>query len=194
MFGAAEQGVRPMKKEESLELVIAAFGELSDDDWEAVVEAGESDLRRRISEFVGEKPSNIEVKSADIGRGADWTVLAIYFVAATIAIPEAHKRIRENLEEWQRIYRELNAFFTWVIKGRAALYPDEYLFLKSIEALSVEGLSENIEYKGVLRIPEDDPTMQGREALAFSFSDGKALVQIAVSRKGKVLWLNRIEL
>lgn len=85
-------------------------------------------------------------------------------------------------------------FFAWIMEGRTALYPGDYLFLKSIEiALQVFSL-DGKEFKGITRLPEDNPDMQGREALLFSFGDDKELVQVAISRTGKVLWQNLIEL
>ena len=81
-----------------------------------------------------------------------------------------------------------------MLEGRPALYPDEYLFLKAIEIVSERSSLEGMEFKGMSRLPEDNPDMRGREALMFSFGDTKELVQVAISRSGEVLWQKSIEL
>lgn len=175
-------------------LIIIAFGELSDEDWKEEVAAEETRVRKRIASYEGGPPLEAEVAATNIGRGADWMVLAVSFGVAAIAIPEVHKKVRESIEEWIRIYRELHAFFSWIVEGRNALYPDEYLFLKAIETLSERLLLEGMEFKGVARIPEANPDRQGREALIFSFGDSSKLVQVAVARSGEVLWQNSVDL
>jgi len=175
-------------------LVILAFGELSDENWKEAVAAEEEHLRERVASYKGRPPLNAEVAAINIGRGADWIVLAVSFGVAAIAIPEAHKKVRENIEEWIRIYRELHSFYSWIVKGRKSFYPDGYLFLKATETLSGQLLLEGMEFKGIARIPEANPDLQGREALIFSFGDSKKLIQVAVARDGKLLWENSIAL
>lgn len=176
------------------ELVIVAFGELSDDGWEKEIAAEEKRVRDRITSYEAGVPENVEVAAVNLGRGADWMVLAVYFGVAAVFVPEAHKKIRENIEEWVRIYRELHALFSWIVEGRKALYPDEYLFLKAIEVLSEQALDEMVEFNGVTRIPENNPDRQGRESLVFSFRCGDTLRQVAVARGGNVLWTNSVKL
>ncbi|BBA31979.1 hypothetical protein sS8_0009 [Methylocaldum marinum] len=175
-------------------LLIIAFGELSDEDWKETVAAEEAYLRERIASYSGGDFLKAEAKATNIGRGADWTVLAVFFGLAAVAIPQAHKKVRESVEEWILIYRELHAFFAWLVKGRNALYPDEYLFLKAIETLSEQLRLEGMEFKGMTRIPESNPDLQGREAMIFSFGDNKRIVQVAVARNGNVLWDNSVEM
>ena len=177
-----------------VEVLIVAFGELSDENWHEEVAKAERELRDRAASFESTLDLNIEVAARNIGRGADWTVLALYFAIAAVIIPAAHRKIRENVVEWLRIYRELRAFLNWVVGERTALYPDEYLFLVAIEALSRETAGQSIEYKGALRLPEKNPDLQGREDLMFSFVDSGVLIQIAVSRHGQVLWRNTAQL
>ena len=177
-----------------LELLIISFGELPDDSWKQEVAKAESRLRERVASYEGSIRFNADVTSKNIGRGADWTVLALCFAGAAFVIPELHKKVRENLEEWRRIYQELYAFFSWILEERKALYPDEFVFLKAIEILSEQSLMEGMEFKGMSRLPESDPDLQGRESLVFSFGDTSRLVQVAISRSGEVLWQNVVEL
>lgn len=176
------------------QLLILAFGELSDDGWREEIAAVESRVRERIASYEGQLRLNADVSETNIGRGADWTVLAVSFGMAAIAIPALHKKVRENIEEWKRIYRELHAFFAWILEEKRALYPDDYLFLKAIETLSAQLLMEGMEFKGVSRIPEGNPDLHGREALIFSFGDADKIVQVAISRSGEVLWQNSVSL
>ncbi|HEC13595.1 MAG TPA: hypothetical protein ENI80_10195 [Acidiferrobacteraceae bacterium] len=175
-------------------LIIIAFGELSDVHWKEEVAAEETRVRKRIASYKGKPPLEAEVAARNIGRGADWLILAISFGAATIAISEVHKKVRESIEEWIRMYRELRAFFSWIVEGRHALYPDEYLFLQAIETLVEQLVLESMEFKGMARIPEANPDRQGREALIFSFGDSRKLLQVAIARSGEVLWQNSVEL
>lgn len=176
------------------ELIIVAFGEMSDEAWEEEVALEEKRVRHRIESYEADAPESVEVTAVNLGRGADWMVLAVSFGVAAIVIPEAHKKIRENIEEWVRIYRELHAFFRWIVEDRKALYPDEYLFLQAIAVFSEQNPDENMEFKGVTRIPEDNPDRQGRESLIFSFSGRGKLCQVAIARGGNILWTNSVEL
>lgn len=191
---AQQSSVRSIKMKKSLKLLIAAFGELPDESWKEEVTAAKSRLRERIASYKGGIRLETEVAATNIGRGADWIVLALSFGLAAAAIPALHKKVRENIEEWRRIYRELHTFFSWVLEGRSALYPDEYLFLKAIENLSEQSLPDSMEFKGMFRIPDLNPDLQGREALIFSFSDTSQFVQVAISRSGEVLWRNSVQL
>lgn len=179
---------------ETHQLLVLAFGDLSDDSWREEIAAAELRVRKRIASYDGQPRLDADVSKTNIGRGADWTVLAISFGMAAIAVPTLHKKVWENIEEWKRLYHELHAFFTWILEEKKALYPDNYLFVKAVEILSAQLFMEGMEFKGVSRIPEANPDLQGREALIFSFGDAKKIVQVAMSRSGDVLWQNSVSL
>lgn len=183
-----------MKQVEHLEALVVAFSEIADEDWQRVVRAAEHEFQERAAAFDSPAISEIEVSSRNIGRGADWTVLALSFAIAAWTVPEVHRKIRENIEEWRRIYQELEKLFTWIARGKPVLYPDQYLFLKALQALPSGTPEDGLEYKGVARLPQLNPDLHGREDLLFSFGDGQRIVQVAVSRSGNVLWHNIIEL
>jgi hypothetical protein len=175
-----------------VETVVVALGDPSDEAWEQKLRDAERESKRRVSSFRSGIISDIDVSVRDIGRGADWTVLVLSFVIAAWATPEIHRKVRENIEEWCRIYQELHRFFTWIARGKRVLYPDQYLFLKAIQNLPASP-SADLEFKGLTRLPESSPDLQGREDLLFSFGDGRKVVQVAVSRSGDVIWQNTIE-
>lgn len=135
-----------------------------------------------------------DVSIRNMGRGADWIVVAVSITSAVasalVAIPKAHKFVRETVEEWKRIYRELRATYEWICVDRPALYPDAYLFLVALTQIEEIVNGENLAFVGVTRLPESNPDLAGREALLFSFTANKVVEQIAVSRTGEVQWRN----
>jgi hypothetical protein len=113
------------------EIIIPEFGEVLDENWEAEEERVRQHYLKRLSTYPrGHIDAKVETRN--IGRGADWIVVVISLASAVatgfVAIPKAHKLIRESVEEWQRIFNELKALFGW-LAPRRALYPDNFLFL-----------------------------------------------------------------
>ncbi len=183
-----------MKDDLKHEVLILAFGELSDDEWESAVEREERQLQSALNDDKNRWVGGT-AKAVDIGRGADWLVLGMYFVLAGLAIPEAHKKVRENLEEWRRIYSELHQLFSRIVGKRRALYPDAYLFLVALDHLQKKCTEIGcIEFKGLCRLPESNPDLAERESLLFTFGVQDHLFQVAVARNGVVLWDNQLSL
>lgn len=180
-----------MSSQEEHEVLILAFGELTDDDWEEIVELEVFRLRDALDDAENRK-YQASVEAREIGKGADWLALGLYFVMAALVIPATHKKVREYVEEWQRIYKELHAFFSRVVGDRPALYPDAYLFLAAVGHLARNYNIDQLEYKSFMRLPEQNPSLLGHEALLFSFSSSSVLVQVAVSRSGEIAWENEV--
>lgn len=175
------------------ELLILAFGEIPDSAWHRELATAKSFFEERLVKCPqGALVGDVSIRN--IGRGADWTVIAVSITstvaAALVAIPKAHKFVRENVEEWKRIYRELRAIYDWMCADRPALYPDAYLFLVALTQIEEIVNSESLAFIGVTRLPESNPDLAGREALLFSFTANGVVEQIAVSRTGEVLWRN----
>lgn len=86
------------------------------------------------------EPVKYDLTEHNFGGGADWPVIAVN--VATIAsvgffaIPEAHKRIRESLEEWGRIGASIKKLIKH-LSDREVLVaePIEVLFLDACKAL-----------------------------------------------------------
>lgn len=175
------------------ELLILALSEIPDHAWSRELAAAKRFFQERLTSYPqGALIGNVSTRN--IGRGADWTVIAVSITSAVatafFAIPKAHKLVRESIEEWRRIYRELRAIYEWVCAERSALYPDAYLFLLALTQLEKTANSTDLAFTGVMRLPESNPDLAGMEALLFSFTAGDVVEQIAVSRTGDVLWRN----
>jgi hypothetical protein len=177
-------------------LLILTFGEVEDEAWSREVGAAKQFFRERLNSYP-EGPLTGDVWAQNIGRGADWVVIAVSVASAVgtmlIAIPKAHKLVRESIDEWRRIYRELTSVYEWISAERPVLYPDAYLFLVALQRLSDSPDAEVI-FHGVMRLPESNPSLKGKESLLFSFTCNGCIEQVAISRLGEVLWRNSISL
>ncbi|MGE0873572.1 MAG: hypothetical protein AB7O31_02760 [Burkholderiales bacterium] len=177
------------------ELLVVAFGEIADDVWAQEEESAVRHFRDRLESYPA-GPIRGEVAVKNIGRGADWTVVAIAIASAAgtafFAIPKAHKAIRTSLAEWGRIVKEVQSVYAWIVGDRKALYPDSYLFLLALEQARKRRDGRALTYLGVKRLPEDKPDLHNLESLLFSFRNAKCIDQVAISREGRVLWHNEI--
>ncbi|WP_026841650.1 hypothetical protein [Citrifermentans bremense] len=100
------------------------------------------EIETRITGVMKEFGQSIDysLQEMNIGIGADWPTIAVN--VATIAgvglfaIPEAHKRVREALEEWHRIGGNFQKLMDWLpSKEPLVSYPIEILFISASEAL-----------------------------------------------------------
>jgi hypothetical protein len=97
---------------QSLDILVPEFGELDDAEWPRAERDAIAHYSRRLRTYPG-GPIDGSVMTRNIGKGADWSVVAIVVGGGLFfAIPEAHKKIRETLEEWRRIFKELTSFFS----------------------------------------------------------------------------------
>lgn len=178
-------------------LLVMLSQEVDDTHWKKYLDGIRKECEERAKTFPQGAVATT-ITERNIGRGADWIVIAVALVGsasyAAFAIPKAHKQVRESLEEWKRIFRELKAIYSWIRGARAALFPDTYLFLVALDRLSAAPEAANLVFQSTMRLPEDDPNMKERESLLLSFTYNLTLEQIAASRRGEVLWTNRIEL
>ena len=175
-----------------MEILINPFGEPGDD-WEEKerkqVETLLSKLHDNPEGFI---PAEVGIKN--IGRGADWHVVSLTILSTAtglfFAIPAAHKKVRESLEEWRRIYNEFSRLLNWLAFSSPVYYPDHYLFLVALLKLDDDAEASELEYLGFHPIPENNPSLQGLEAMIFNFKDDDILESIAISRHGDVMWHN----
>ncbi len=179
-----------------MEIIINPFGEPSED-WEAKEREAVSYYLKKLETYPGGYiPANVVIKN--IGRGADWHVVSLSILCGAtslfFAIPEVHKKIRESLEEWKRIYNEFQGLIKWLANISPVYFPDHYLFLCALRILDEETEASELVFNGCHPIPNDNPDMQGLEDLIFNFINGKVLESIAVSRQGEVLWHNSTKL
>jgi hypothetical protein len=130
----------------------------------------------------------------NIGKGADWSVIVLAITGIFLAIPEAHKKVRESYEEWQLIFKELKSFYSRIIPKKIALYPDQYLFLIALNQVVTKTNLECLLFLGFSTLPEETPELDIYPALLFSFQNQNSLYQVAISRHGEVLWENQIQM
>jgi len=179
-----------------MEILINPFGEPGDD-WEEKERKEIRALLRKLEDNPGGYvPAEVGIKN--IGRGADWHVLSLTILSTAtglfFAIPAVHKKVRESLEEWRRIYNEFSRLFNWLAFSSPVFYPDDYLFLVALLKLDEDTEASELEYLGCHPIPEDNPSLEGLEAMIFNFKDSDILESVAISRQGKVMWHNTTEL
>jgi hypothetical protein len=174
----------------NLEILIPQFGETDD---AAVQQRAVADYRERLRSYPGGEIKGT-VATRNIGKGADWIVVAISFAGLFFTIPKAHKVVRESWEEWQRIYKEIKAIFSWLVPHQPAYYPDGYLFLVAVSELVKDLGVANLTFIGLARLPEDNPDFAGREPLLFTFRGDQSIEQVAVARHGVVFWRNCVQI
>ena len=174
---------------QQLEIIVPEFGEVDDSDWAFVQEQTIQHYSRLLEAYPGRELHGT-VAIRDIGRGADWSVVVLVLTGVFFAIPEAHKRIRESLEEWRRIFKELKAASSWLLGKKPAFYPDAYLFLVALFCVVDRGEPNGLTFLGCIRLPEDRPDLADLSALLFTFSNEHTVHQVAVARSGQVLWKN----
>ena len=56
------------------QMLILAFGELSNEGWQEEIASAESRVRERIASYEGGLRLVADVSETSVGRGADWTV------------------------------------------------------------------------------------------------------------------------
>jgi hypothetical protein len=179
-----------------MEILVNPFGEPKDDFEQEEKAAIRSILDKLETYPDGHIPAEVGIKN--IGRGADWHVVSISILSAAsvlfFAIPAAHKKVRESLEEWKRIYNEFGRLIRWFSFSSPIYYPEHYLFLVALLKLDEDTEASELTFLSCHAVPEDNPSLQGLESLIFNFQDGDVFESVAVTRQGEVLWHNSTEL
>lgn len=175
------------------ELFILAIGTPADDEWESAESEALSLYRQRLESYPG-APIHGSVSLRNLGKGADWYVIAVTVGGAFFAIPELHKRIRESLEEYRLIWNNLKGLFSWLVRDKRALYPDQYLFLAALFHVSEEYDADRLIFLGGVPLPEPSPDLSEIPPMLFAFFNGGTVVQVAIARDSSVLWSSRLQL
>lgn len=178
-----------------MEIIINPFGDPSQHKVEREKEEVDSLLQKIESYPGGYVPA--EVGTKDIGKEADWLVVSVTILSSAtglfFAVPATHKKVRETLEEWDRIFKEFKRLLNWLSINKLVMLPDEYLFLEALSKLDEECEASELVFLGVNRIPTDNPSLQGFEDMVFNFQDGGMIESVAISRSGKVIWHHSVE-
>ncbi|HIF5828868.1 TPA: hypothetical protein ACY4P9_004723 [Vibrio parahaemolyticus] len=110
-------------------------------DWHEQTDEIEDSIRKHL--IRSELPVECSIQEHNIGRGADnpVTVVQVLSILGLVGfvIPEAHKRVRESIEEWSRIKGHFTKLHTLLSRNyRVIALPEEVLFIKAVEALLSE--------------------------------------------------------
>lgn len=178
---------------QQLEILVSEFGEIDDSEWPRVKNEAIDHYSKLLHTYPA-GPIDGSVTIRNIGKGADWPVVVLIFGGLFFIIPEAHKRVRESLEEWQRIFKEFKSISLWLASKKRALYPDQYLFLVAVSSAVKRVGPDTLIYLGSTRLPEYNPDLTDKGTLLFSFAHGKVIYQVAVDRNGHVAWENEMSI
>ena len=177
----------------AMETLVFEFGEIDDSAVFNVESAAISSYTSLMQNYTqGSIDGSVSVRN--IGKGADWSVIVLTITGIFFAIPEAHKKVRESFEEWQHIFKELKSLYTWLIPKKIALYPNQYLFLIALNAISTQTKPRDLIFLGFTSLPEQSPDLDEYPALLFSFANKTEILQIAIARNGEIFWENKIQL
>lgn len=99
-------------------------------------------IENRITGIMKEFSESVDysIQETNFGVGADWPtiVLNVATIAGVgfIALPEAHKRVREALEEWQLVGANVKKLIEWIGGNELIVaQPIELIFITASEAL-----------------------------------------------------------
>ena len=182
-----------MSNNSGLEFVVMVRGDPGDEDYEDKFDSEKNALLRALS-VEGNVGKESDVRIGNLGHGADWSVLIMTIGSVLLLIPETHKRVREGIEEWMRIWEELRALLHRVTGDRPTFYPDEYLYGVALKHIRTNYDLDEFIFKGFIRLPIEHVDLKDREDLLFSFECEEKLYQVAINRDGGYLWENVIQL
>ena len=133
------------------------------------------------------------------GLGADWptVTVTIFSIASFLlfAIPEGHKKIRESIEEWEKIKTELEKLIYWIFKRKTIIqYPKEILYLDVLtQALKSVPSDAEVIFLNMMEMPlskEHTSCFNNYKQYLFSFSIDTKIHQIAIDSNRNLLWKN----
>ncbi len=177
---------------QSMETLILEFGEIDDSAVSKVELATVLHYSNLIQTYTNQSV-NSSVSIRNIGKGADWSVIVLTITSIFFIIPEAQKKIRESVEEWQSIFKELKSIYSWIVKKKTALYPNQYLFLIALNSVVAKTNNNEFVFLGFKSLPEENPDLDKYPSLLFSFVNQQQIYQVAISRTGVILWENQLQ-
>lgn len=178
---------------QAIETLVLEFGEIEDSSVSTVELAAISNYSNLIQNYSQSTLDGL-VSVRNIGKGAEWSVIVLTITGIFFAIPEAHKKVRESFEEWQHIFKELKSLYTCLIHNKVALYPNQYLFLITLNLIAIKTNPKELIFLGFISLPEVNPDLDKYPPLLFSFENRTNLYQLAIARNGDILWENKIQM
>lgn len=176
------------------------IGSTSDPSDEEATASDLAALKARVAAETRALGLSARISRDNLGSGADWIVSVIEVAAglgaALFAIPEAHKRIRESVEECKKIHSEIIALMDR-LRGHSPVVrqPVEALYLLALEKVLRETDAAEITLLSSEPIPLPAELSNGFHALQhylFAFQAGHELVLVAINTDAEILWARRI--
>lgn len=178
-----------------MEIIYCPFGELPDNQYGLTVAGKIAEYESRLAAYC-EGSIHYRVHETNHGRGADLLTITVSLVSfggvAFFAIPTAHKKIREALEEWRRIKGEITALVSWISTDTPSL-PIELLFLEAVTDLAQTGDVEDVEFLSAYEMPTDNG-FDNLKTYLFVFRNGNELRMVAWDSQKSKRWSHGVKL
>ncbi|KKL76142.1 hypothetical protein LCGC14_2047850 [marine sediment metagenome] len=186
-----------MQKSEMIDITLAPYEDPACGlDWPEQTPKIMHRLEDILSSF--ESPIDYELHEEYLGRGADWPTIIITVggIAGVtfFAIPTAHKKVREALEEWKLIGFEIRKLVDYVSKKeRVVAQPVELLLLVAMEHLEEVVDSDSATFEAMEKLADIGDYEQLSGAYAFIFRVNNVFWEVAVSGEGQIMHMKKRE-
>jgi hypothetical protein len=180
-----------------VELIIAPYKDPADGlDWPEQTPIIMEKLENTLGSY--DEKVQFQFLEKDIGLGASWPVIAIEIsvIAGTafFAIPAAHKKIRESLQEWKLIGNKFLKLIDFISGSeRVITYPIQILFLDAIAVLEKHKDVETAIFISATTITEPGSYDHLSGLYEFRFKIENEVWAIALTGERKLIQLHLID-
>jgi len=173
-----------------MEIIIAPYKDPSCAlDWDEQT----PEIEQRISALLREYEEYLEfsLEQRNLGKGADWPTVAVTIAGiagtAFFVIPEVHKKIREAIEEWKIIGKNVKKLIQYIsAHERVVVYPVELLLIESIVHLEQVASIEGISFGGLRVIAEPGSHEHISGLFEFTFATDSKGWKISIKGNGEL--------
>lgn len=181
-----------------MDIIYSPFGEIDDEEYRRVVDEKIKEYESRL-ESVEDGPVEYSVRETNHGRGADLVTVTVSLAslagAAFFAIPVAHKKIREAIEEWNLIGKEINSLISHVSGNDRPSLPIEVLFFEAVSDRANLGVTDNLEFLCAYEIPTQNTFwFDDTKTYLFVFRDKAQIELVAYDSYKSKLWSKQVPL
>lgn len=127
----------------SVKIILAPYKDPAEGlDWHEQTPLIRKELHGILSNYpFGKVEYKIEETDHGIGADLPTILLEIIGIGSTLffGVPALHKKIRETIGEWKKIWEEVKNFIKWINKKQPIIsYSKEIAFLKALEFLETK--------------------------------------------------------
>ncbi len=181
-----------------MDIIYSPFGEIDDEDYRRVVDAKVKEYESRLKAFE-DGPVEYRVRETNHGRGADLVTVTVSLLSlagtAFFAIPAAHRKFREAIEEWKKIGEEINSLVSRVSGEDRPSLPIEVLFLEAVTDRAGAEVTDSLKFLSAFEIPTQDAFgFDDRKTYLFAFRDEGKIELVAYDSYKTKLWSRQIPL